>query len=436
MNASERHFLFLQGPHGPFFARLAQMLEAAGAACHRVAFNRGDQHFWHDSKTLLPFRAPPEQWSVTLTDHLKQLKITDLVLYGDVRPIHAEAIRQAHERGITVHVFEEGYIRPYWVTYERNGSNGNSRLMELSVADMRAALATAEPEAIDPVAAWGDLRQHIFYGAYYHTFVIFMNAAYRNFKPHRAIRAADEFRLYLRRLLTMPLHWARRNRLTRRIRRAGYPFHVVLLQLAHDSNVIAHSDFTSPEDFHEHVIKGFAEGAPGHHHLVFKAHPLEDGRIPEARAISYIARQYAVEKRVHYVPGGKLARLLNLARSAVTLNSTAGQQALWRGMPLRVFGRAVYDKPEFVSRQPLADFFRAPNRPDLQAYHDFRQYLLETSQVPGGFYSARARSQLLRMVTDMVLAPLDPYDAFANRTGAPRQPFNIANKNVNAPDGY
>jgi capsular polysaccharide export protein len=110
----------------------------------------------------------------------------------------------------------------------------------------------------------------------------------------------------------------------------------------------------------------------------------------------------------------------------VTINSTAGQQALWRGMPLRAFGRAVFDKAEFVSRQEIADFFRQPERPDLKAYHDFRQYLLETSQVPGGFYSARARSQLLRMVTDMVLAQEDPYDAFASRTAAPRQQFAIA----------
>ena len=28
------------------------------------------------------------------------------------------AIALARARGITVHVFEEGYLRPYWVTYD------------------------------------------------------------------------------------------------------------------------------------------------------------------------------------------------------------------------------------------------------------------------------------------------------------------------------
>jgi capsular polysaccharide export protein len=39
-----------------------------------------------------------------------------------------------------VHVFEEGYLRPYWVTYESDGSNGHSQLTKLSVTDMKTAL--------------------------------------------------------------------------------------------------------------------------------------------------------------------------------------------------------------------------------------------------------------------------------------------------------
>ena len=36
-----RHFLFLQGPHGPFFRQLGRMLIAAGAKVWRVGFNAG-----------------------------------------------------------------------------------------------------------------------------------------------------------------------------------------------------------------------------------------------------------------------------------------------------------------------------------------------------------------------------------------------------------
>ena len=149
-------------------------------------------------------------------------------------------------------------------------------------------------------------------------------------------------------------------------------------------------------DFLTVVLEGFAKGAPRHHHLVVKAHPLEDGRAPLRRVVKQVARDLGVADRVHFVRGGKLAQLLNDARTAVTVNSTAGQQVLWRGIPLKVFGSAVYAKPEFVSDQPLAQFFAAASRPDNKAYKDYRRYLLETSQVPGGFYAARARTQDLR----------------------------------------
>lgn len=90
-----------------------------------------------------------------------------------------------------------------------------------------------------------------------------------------------------------------------------------------------------------------------------------------------------------------------------------------------MFGRAVYAKPEFVSDQALTDFFAGASRPDNKAYKDFRRYLLETSQVPGGFYSRRGRRQLMRHVVDMMLSPEDPYDALKSGTAAPRQQLRV-----------
>jgi capsular polysaccharide export protein len=201
----------------------------------------------------------------------------------------------------------------------------------------------------------------------------------------------------------------------------GFPYHLVLLQLDHDASFRAHSDFGSTREFIALCLDGFAAGAPRHHHLVFKAHPLEDGRADIGAAIREGARRLGIAPRVHLVRGGKLARLLDGARSAVTVNSTAGQQVLWRGLPLRAFGRAVYAKPEFVAAQLLPEFFAGPRRPDQRAYRDYRHYLLETSQLPGGFYSALGRRFLLRQAVDMILAPEDPYEALVQGKAAPRQ---------------
>ncbi len=425
--ADQRVFLFLQGPHGPFFNRLGKMLRRAGASVCRVGFNAGDRAFWFHSSSYIPYRGTAEDWPQTFADLCTARHVTDIVLYGDTRPIHASAVAEAKRRGITVHVFEEGYMRPYWVTYERGGTNGNSRLMGMSIAQMQKALAMSDMEAPLPPAHWGDMRQHVFYGALYHWFVMFRNGDYRNFRPHRSIGVTKEFRLYVRRLLLMPAHAIDRRISTLRVRHGGFPYHLALLQLEHDSSFQQHSPFDTMSDFLKVVIEGFAKGAPAHHHLVFKDHPLEDGRVPIRRAVRKLAGEHGVMDRVHYVRGGKLAGLMNEARSAVTVNSTAGQQVLWRGIPLKVFGRAVYNQPEFVSDQPLHEFFKGATRPDNKAYKDYRRYLLETSQLPGGFYSSRGRRQLLRHVVDMMLSPEDPYDALESGTAAPRQQLRLVN---------
>lgn len=421
-----RRFLFLQGPHGPFFSRLGKMLQASGAQVWRVGFNRGDKVFW-PADSFIAFRDPADRWPDRIAALLREHAITDLVLYGDTRPVHAQAILAARTAGVTVHVFEEGYLRPHWVTYERNGVNGHSRLMQMSVADMQAALAKAEMDQPEAPASWGDMRQHIFWGALYHWFVMTGFRTFRNFRPHRKQTVGQEFLLYCKRLVLLPFHRWERMIAQYRIRNGGFPYHLVLLQLEHDASFQMHSPFRTMAEFLEVVIDGFAKGAAPHHHLVFKAHPLEDGRAPLKAEIRRLAHLHGLTGRVHFVRGGKLAQLLNHARSAVTVNSTAGQQVLWRGMALKTFGAAVYAKPEFVSDQPLATFFAKPSRPDGRAYRKFRHYLLETSQITGGFYSTRGRQEVLRQVVDMMLSTEDPYDALISGSAAPRQQLRLVN---------
>ena len=425
LTGENRTFLFLQGPHGPFFARLGRMLERAGASVWRVGFNAGDRAFWRNRSNFLPYLGTQDEWPETFKTLIAEKGVTDVVLYGDTRPIHAQAVEEAKAQGLRVHVFEEGYMRPYWVTYERGGTNGNSRLMEMTVPQMREALENSDMDAPLPPASWGDMRQHIFYGAVYHGCVMLLNRRYRYFLPHRALGVTQEFKLYLQRLLLMPAQAIDRRIATWRIRHGGFPYHLALLQLEHDSSFQTHSPFSTMTEFLETVIDGFAKGAPPHHHLVIKAHPLEDGRAPIRRELKRLARATGIADRVHYVRGGKLAQLLDEARSAVTVNSTAAQQVLWRGIPLRTFGAAVFAKPEFVSTKPLPDFFAGAERPDRRAYTDYRRYLLETSQVAGGFYSSSGRRQLLRQAVDMMLAPEDPYDALKSGTAAPRQQLRV-----------
>lgn len=423
LQANRRVFLMLQGPHGPFFNRLGQMLRATGAQVWRVGFNAGDAFFWRDKAHYIAHTAPAADWPAHLDRLIAEKGVTDLVLYGDVRPIHAAARAAAGASGgrIMLHVFEEGYIRPFWVTYERGGSNGYSRLMNLTLPEMRRAMRGRRGDMGRPPARWGDMRQHKFYGFVYHAMLLLANGRYPAFRSHRSITVLQEFRLNLRRLVLTPVHAVARTLAARRVQRGGFPYDLVLMQLEHDASFQAHSDFETAAQFTGLVLDAFARSAPRHHHIVFKAHPLEDNRGNIRREISTQAQALGIARRVHFIHGGKLAQLVAQARAAITVNSTAAQQALWRGVPVLALGRSVYDKPGLVSHQPLDEFLESPLRPDGRVYRAYRDYLLETSQVPGGFYARASRAAVLRLVVDMMLAPEDPYDALASSGGTYRQ---------------
>ena len=142
-----RHFLFLQGPHGPAFDRIAGALEAKGARTSRIAFNAGDRLFWHRAVTR--YRDGAAAWPEAIAAAL-DAGVTDLVLYAASRPGHVVAAEAARARGLPVHTFEEGYLRPWWVTYERGGTNGASRLMEIGLDDMARAVGPGDPPAAPP----------------------------------------------------------------------------------------------------------------------------------------------------------------------------------------------------------------------------------------------------------------------------------------------
>lgn len=427
---AQRRFLFLQGPHGPFFFELSRKLVAAGHSVHRVGFNRGDEYFWPEKVSYTPYLGDGDGWKAFLADFVTRSAITDLVIYGDARPVHAAARTLAGEMGLRLHCFEEGYLRPYWITYERGGSNGNSELMQFSMDDIRARIGPTDLEVHEAPAQWGPVWRHTILGSIYHANILFRNRKYVNYRTHRKESVRREWLLHCKRLaMYMPRALAWRWK-TRRLLARGLPYHVALLQLGHDASVQHYSSVRSMEEFVHITVEGFAKGAAQHHQLVFKTHPLEDGRENIPRLVQTAAREAGVEDRVWYIPGGRLGLLLDGARSAITINSTAGQQALWRGLPLKTLGQAVYVKPEFVSGQSVRDFFADPKLPDRSAYRIYRQFLLETSQISGGFYTALGRRNACRQLVDLLLADAGPYERFKDRNDTVDRKLDLVGSGV------
>lgn len=123
----KQRFLFLQGVCSPFFARLAEALRDTGHTVRKVNFTVGDRVYWRIGQAT-PYRGPMDELPDFYARQYELHGITDIVLFGDCRPVHRPAIELAKRQGLRVHVFEEGYFRPHWVTLERDGVNGHSTL--------------------------------------------------------------------------------------------------------------------------------------------------------------------------------------------------------------------------------------------------------------------------------------------------------------------
>lgn len=414
----QRRFLFLEGPHGPFFRLLAGALVARGCAVHRVLMNAADTAEWGRRLPATRYRGALVHFEAWLEDLIAEQGITDLVLYGDGRPVHRRALTLARRLGLGTHILEEGYVRPRNITYERQGTNGFSRLCEVSLPEMAEVVGQAGPPNDPSADTWGDSRQHIWFSLLYFLRVIFSGSAARHYFAERHVSLWSDAAWYVMRAAASPYlrlaRWLKKRRLTLGERQ----FHLILLQLSFDASMKVHSDYPDTATFIEEVIDAFVEGAPPDHLLVFKAHPFENGRERLGAIIRAISRDLGVADRIVFINGGKrLARLMDAARTVVTVNSTGAQQALWRGLPVAARGRSIYRKHGLTSEQSLAAFFRHPRRPDLRAYWIFRAFMMRTTQIRGSFYARPGIRRLLGALPEAMLADRDPFDVLARTAG-------------------
>ncbi|MGB0903972.1 MAG: capsule biosynthesis protein CapA, partial [Mangrovicoccus sp.] len=321
---------------------------------------------------------------------------------------------------------------PNWITYERIGTNGNSPICQMSIAEMQDYLdqspSTASPP--QPSASWGALRHHMYHGAVYHAHLMRGAARYPNYQPHRGVSVTSEAKAAAQSLLARPLAMLERAWKMHRLRRQPYRNHVVLCQLAHDSSLRAHGPFHTDGEFFETVIMAFAEGSTAKDRLIFKAHPLEDNFGEMRQSVASLARDYDLPpERVICLPGGRLAPLLDIATTAITVTSTAAMQALWRGLPLYCFGHTIYDKPGLTFEGNLQDFFTKAAPPDAQAFDILRRFLLAGCQLPGGFYTPKGRKQTIARLVPLMLRKRPIYDLDVAVTDLHFGPRLIASQN-------
>jgi len=287
-------------------------------------------------------------------------------------------------RGIHVGVFEEGYLRPDYITLERDGVNNNSWLPSdpgFYLAQRRRELPASKPlgSTYSEAAKWGMM---------YFSAATIGRVWFRHYRHHRRLGISDAPTWCLSYLRKFAYRLIERDALPTLVDANSGNFFLVSLQMRGDAQMSVHSPYKSVQQFIEHVVASFARHAPAGRLLTLKHHPLDRGYTDYRRLIKRLIREHKLEDRCFYIHDQHLPTLLQHACGVVVVNSTAGLSAVGEGVPVKVCGESIYNIQGLTFQGPLDAFWGNAHLavPNLELYQAFRSYLIRHTQHQGSFY--------------------------------------------------
>lgn len=387
---SHRHVVLLQGPAGPFFRHLAiDLAREPDRIVEKIHLNGGDEASFgsvsHPRIRMVRYDGSREDWGGWLAGFLRFHHADAIGLFGQCRHYHAVAIEVARQLGLAVFVFEEGYVRPNYVTIERGGVNGASSLPR-DPAFYRDT--GAEPAPQQAGAARAPFARMAAWHATYYVAARLSARRYPHYRHHRPLDVTAETARWIRGGLRKLVYAVSEAGTIRRLlsAQAAKRYFVVPLQVHNDSQVTHHSPYASVAQFIEEVVQSFARHAPAGTWLVFKHHPMDRAYTDYRRLLAELARAYGLAGRLLYVHDAPLPALLRHAIGAVTINSTVGFSALLHGTPCFVCGECIYALPGLARNDSLHAFWRAPGSVDRALVQAFRSAVIRHTQLAGSFY--------------------------------------------------
>ncbi|EPW1241952.1 capsule polysaccharide modification protein KpsS [Campylobacter coli] len=376
---SGKTVLLLQGPVGTFFHRLAIKMKKNKTKVFKLNFNGGDFLFYPSGKRC---KCDEKDLENFYESFFKEKKIDAIVMYNDCRLIHAKAIKVAKELGIGIWIFEEGYLRPYCITFEKDGVNANSSLPRDKNFYLSCNILTKESIKEIPSGF-----KFMAFSAFLYWLFSFLLAPFFNNKLHHRTLFPFEFLFWFRSLYRKYLYKFTEKKLNQKIYSLEKKYFLAVLQVYNDTQ-IKHHYKKSIEEFIEELILSFANHARAKSYLIFKHHPMDRGYRNYSKLINGLSQKYHVEGRIFYVHDTYLPTLLKNALGCITINSTVGLSAILEGCPTKVCGNAFYNFEGLAYPKKLQFFWREAHayKPNPNLVLNFKNYLLNTNQFNGNFY--------------------------------------------------
>lgn len=401
MSRTDRAFVFLQGPPGPFFRQLGEEMASQGFIVHRINLSGGDRRDWPDAG--VNFRGRFSEWPVFFDNFLRENRITDLLLFGDCRPYHLAAHGVAALRNVRTHVLEEGYLRPHWMTLEPEGVNARSTLSRDKNWFVKESLRLPPEPDLPPVTASFRRRARDSYWYYHH--VLTGRLAYPHYRSHRSAAILSEGFGWVWKFVRGTKATRAADKVLQQLE--GKPRFLLPLQLSGDYQIRAHSPFPDMQSAASYTIESFAANAPEGVHLLLKAHPLDCSFFNWSKFVRDHAKRLGLVGRLHFVDGGDLDDMARDARGLVCVNSTSATLALVSDTPVCTLGDAIYDLPGLTHQRHLDTFWSSPTAPDPGLYEAFRRVLVDRCLVRGGLASESAVATLIESMIERLCNDID-----------------------------
>ena len=381
-----KNILLLQGPMGPFFRKLDKALRVQGARVYRICLNGGDFLFANKDNSH-QFTGTPERWRFYINRFLKQHRIHKIFLYGDCRFYHRQAKIVASRLAIETYVFEEGYVRPHFITLEKGGVNAHSAMPDQ--ADEYRNLPSMARGFDKHTTVRHAFGKWAVYTIAYYVGMRLLCRHYPHYRHHRNDSVLQEAAYGMRNSWRKISHGRAERVLEARLASDLHrKYFFVPLQTIGDTQISNHSTFVDMQDFIGVVMRSFALHAPAEVTLIIKHHPLDRGRVNHNIHIRRLAKRLGIADRVLPVHDLHLPTCLQNAIGTVTVNSTVGTASLFHGTPTLALGKALWDIDGLTCKgMPLDRFWTHYRPPDKDLFKRFRNCLIDRTQLAGSFYS-------------------------------------------------
>lgn len=366
-----------------FFWRLSKDLKGIAKSIHKINFNGGDWVFYPFG--AVNYRGKPEGIGKFLVEYVKKHKIDAVIMFNDCKQVHTIA-RKVLTGMVDFYVFEQGYIRPDYITFEKDGVNGFSKVPRNP--DFYRSLDIEPFSKISSTKVGSVSFQRFLFALIYFIFFLLLKPFFKSsdFSVPQIVKYATGL---LRGGIKRKFYEIfESKKIESFVNKNSGKYYLVPLQMSIDSQIKVHSPYRDVYEFIYDVLSSFSANAPKDTYLVLKQHPFDIGLNRYDEYIRDLSERFGISNRVVYFKSGDIRTMISNSIGCVMINSTCGVTAIILGKPVKILGNAVYNIDQIVYTGSLDNFWKDAFtfRPDRELSEKFLAYLVKKTQINGSFY--------------------------------------------------